>query len=84
MASSCEKKKANLAALVMANQHAIDQNVLAEMNSQQSIWDYFGFVREDFVAMLEHQKNNLISRYYYDKLKGGGSVDGSISSDPRI
>ena len=36
---------ANLAASVMANQHAIDQNVLAEMNSQQSFWDYFGFVR---------------------------------------
>ena len=53
------------------------------MNSQQSIWDYFGFVREDFVAMLEHQKNNLISRYYYDKLKGGGSIDGSISSKIR-
>ena len=54
---------ANLAASVMANQHAIDQNVLAEMNSQQSIWDYFGFVREDFVAMPEHQKNALISKY---------------------
>ena len=74
---------ANLAASVMANQHAIDQNVLAEMNSQQSIWDYFGFVREDFVAMPEHQKNALISKYYYDKLKGGGSIDGSISSKIR-
>ena len=60
---------ANLAASVMANQHAIDQNVLAEMNSQQSLWDYFVFVREDFVAMPEHQKNALISKYYYDKLK---------------
>ena len=53
------------------------------MNSQQSIWDYFGFVREDFVAMPEHQKNALISKYYYDKLKGGGSIDGSISSKIR-
>ena len=53
------------------------------MNSQQSIWDYFGFVREDFVAMPEHQKNALISKYYYDKLKGGGSIGGSISSKIR-
>ena len=29
--------------------------------------------------MPEHQKNALISKYYYDKLKDGGSIDGSVS-----
>ena len=46
----------------------IDQTLLAEMNSQQSIWEHYGFYRQDFVALSEPQKNALIAKYYSDKI----------------
>ena len=49
----------------------IDQTLLAEMNAQQSIWEHYGFSRQDFVALSEPQKNALIAKYYSDKIKSG-------------
>ena len=57
----------------------IDQTLLAEMNAQQSIWEHYGFSRQDFVALLEPQKNALIAKYYSDKIKSG-FIDSSIGS----
>ena len=60
----------------------IDQTLLAEMKAQQSIWEHYGFSRQDFVALLEPQKNALIAKYYSDKIKSG-FIDSSIGSKIR-
>ena len=60
----------------------IDQTLLTEMNAQQSIWEHYGFSRQDFVALSEPQKNALIAKYYSDKIKSG-FIDSSIGSKIR-
>ena len=60
----------------------INQTLLAEMNAQQSIWEHYGFSRQNFAALSEPQKNALIVKYYSDKIKSS-FIDSSIGSKIR-
>ena len=53
--------------------------MLAGLHNQKNLWDYFGFTKADFVALSQSQKDAVLSKFYFDHVKGG-SIDASISS----
>ena len=70
---------ANLFDAISDNSQAIDRATLAGLHNQKNVWDYFGFTKSDFVALSQSQKDALLSKFYFDHVKGG-SIDASIIS----
>ena len=58
----------------------INQTLFAEMNTQQSIWEHYGFSRQDFVALSEPQKNALKNALTRDGSKTEMQVEMTGSS----
>ena len=70
---------ANLFDAISDNSQAIDRATLVGLHNQKNVWDYFGFTKSDFVALSQSQKDALLSKFYFDHVKGG-SIDASIIS----
>ena len=70
---------ANLFDAIADSAQAIDCATLAGLHNQKNVWDYFGFTKSDFVSLSQSQKDALLSKFYFDLVKGG-SIDASISS----
>ena len=73
------KKMANLIDAISDNSQAIDRAILADLHKWRNAWDYFGFTKSDFVALSQSQQDALLSKFYFDHVKGG-SIDASINS----
>ena len=73
------KKMANLIDAISDNSQAIDRAILADLHKRRNAWDYFGFTKSDFVALSQSQLDALLSKFYFDHVKGG-SIDASINS----
>ena len=71
------KKMANLIDAISDNSQAIDQAILADLHKGRNAQDYFGFTKSDFVALSQFQQDGLLSKFYFDHVKGG-SIDSSI------
>ena len=70
---------ANLIDAISDNSQAIDRAILADLHKRRNAWDYFGFTKSDFVALSQFQQDALLSKFYFDHVKGG-SIDASINS----
>ena len=74
---------ANLLDTITNSAETIDRATLAGLHNQKNVWDYFGFTKGDFVALSQSQKDALLSKFYFDHVKGS-SIDASICSRIKV
>lgn len=69
---------ANLFDAITNTTETIDRATVAGLRNQKNVWDYSCFTKADFVALPQSQNKALLSKFYFDHVKGS-SIDASIS-----